>query len=237
MTAAGAMAAPPAKTPDFTGVWGNYFPPGAPRTFTRQPPPALPFTDDARKKLAAYHALVDATQDNPGAHCLGYGMPASMLSSGGYPMEIIQRPDQITIIYEAHNELRRIYLGARNIPEADRIPDRDGYSSGHWEGDTLVVETTWLKEQVDQAWAHSDQAKIVERYHLETDAKGGKVLTSEMTMTDPAFLSAPFTAAKKWSLEPNGHALPYQCDEATWEDHLADLKKAAAGGTPAKSQY
>jgi hypothetical protein len=226
-----------ARTPDFTGVWTIYREPGAPPGFGRPRGPELPFTAEAKQKLAAYHKLVDATQDNPGGHCLGYGMPSSMLSSGGYPMEIMQRPEQINITYEAHNEIRRLYIGDRNIAEADRIPDRDGYSSAHWDGQTLVVETTWLKEQVDQAYAHSDQARIVERYHLEKDAKGAKVLVDEMTMTDPVFLTAPYSTTKKWAFMEGGHVLPYQCDEATWEDHLDALKRAAEGLPPKKSDY
>ena len=82
-----------------------------------------------------------------------------MLGSGGYPMEIHQRPEQIIIVYEAHNEVRRVYLGDRIVPEADRLPGRNGHSSGRWEGNTLVVETTHLVEQVDQRYAHSDKAQ------------------------------------------------------------------------------
>ena len=78
-------------------------------------------------------------------------MPGSMLGSGGYPMEILQRPEQINITYEAHNEVRRVYLGDRIVPMDDRVPGRNGHSSARWEGDTLVVETTHL-------WSRSSSA-------------------------------------------------------------------------------
>ena len=156
-----------AGEPDFTGVWTTYAEPGAARP-TRGGGPAPPFTEEAKKKVAAYRAMVTPTGDTPGGYCLGTGMPGSMLGSGGYPMEIHQRPEQLIIVYEAHNEIRRVYLGNRIVPEADRIPGRNGHSSGRWEGETLVVETTHLVEQVDQQYAHSDQAKIVERYRLTT---------------------------------------------------------------------
>ena len=137
------------ERPDLTGVWTTYNEPGqAPRG--RGARPDLPFTEEAKKKIAAYRALVDARGDTPGGFCLGTGMPGSMLGSGGYPMEIHQRPEQLIIVYEAHSEIRRVYLGSRIVPEPDRLPGRNGHSSGRWEGDSLVVETTHLIEQVDQ---------------------------------------------------------------------------------------
>lgn len=240
-TLASAAAEAAKAPPDFTGVWTTYRDPAAapPQrgAVGRRGPADLPFTEPAKKKIAEYRALVGPTQDSPGGHCLGTGMPGSMNGSGGYPMEILQRPEEMIIVYEAHQEVRRVYFGDRNIPPEDRIPARNGYSSGRWEGDTLVVETDWLKEQVDQAYAHSDKARITERYHMEKDAKGGKVLVAEWTMTDPEFLTAPVSQTKKWSFMPGGHVLPYECDEATWEDHLEALRRKAAGLPPKKSDY
>jgi hypothetical protein len=211
--------------PDFSGVWTAYHEPGAkPGAFRPGMGPPLPLTPEGQKQVAAYHALVDPSADGPGAHCLGTGMPGSMLSSGGYPMEIVQTPNEIVVIYEAHTEVRHIYLGDRIVPEADRIEDRNGTSAAHWEGDTLVVETDNLRPQVDQRYAHSDQATIVERYHLTTDAAGAKVLEADMTMTDPTFYTQPVTSQKKWAFVPGGHILPYQCDEQVWLDHLDALK-------------
>ena len=191
--------------------------------------PPLPMTDAAKQKVSKYQALVQPTGDTPGGFCLGTGMPGSMLGSGGYPMEIVQRPEQIMIVYEAHNEVRRVYLGDRIVPEGDRLPGRNGHSSGRWEGNTLVVETSHLVEQVDQRYAHSDKAKIVERYHLEKGPKGETVLVAEMTMTDPAFYTAPVTTVKKWEKVPNGHLLPYECAEENWIKHLEQLENKAAG--------
>jgi len=209
---------------DFTGVWTTYTAPGQAAP-ARGGGPALPFTDEARKKVAAYRALVGPTGESPGGYCLGTGMPGSMLGSGGYPMEIHQRPEQIIIVYEAHSEIRRVYLGSRIVPDADRIPGRNGHSSGRWEGDTLVVETTHLVEQVDQAYAHSDKARIVERYRLTTDSKGTKVLVAEMTLTDPVFYTQPVKTEKRWAFVPNGHLLPYECAEEGWQKRLEELEQ------------
>src|SRR6185503_20040247 len=114
--------------PDFNGLWTTYAEPGAARGGGPGcgGGPPLPMTEEAQKKVAAYRALIGTSGDTPGGFCLGTGMPGSMLGSGGYPMEILQRPEQINITYEAHNEVRRVYLGDRIVPAADRVPGRNG---------------------------------------------------------------------------------------------------------------
>ena len=216
-----------AQHPDFTGVWTTYNEPGQ-ASGGRGAAPALPLNAEAKQKVARYQALVAPTGDTPGGYCLGTGMPGSMLGSGGYPMEIHQRPEQIIIVYEAHSEIRRVYLGNRIVPDAERLPGRNGHSSGRWEGNTLVVETNHLVEQVDQRYPHSDQARIVERYHLEKGKGGESVLVAEMTMTDPVFYTAPFTTVKKWAQVPNGHLLPYECAEENWLIRLEELEAQAS---------
>jgi len=216
--------------PDFSGVWTTYTEPaqpGAAAPAGRGGGAPLPLTAEAQKKVAAYRALIGNSGATPGGFCLGTGMPGSMLGSGGYPMEILQRPDQINITYEAHNEVRRVYLGDRIVPMEDRLPGRNGFSSARWDGDTLVVETTHLVEQVEPRIPHSDQAKIVERYRLTTDSAGKKVLVAEMTMTDPVFYTKPVVETKKWAYVPNGHVLPYECAEEGWRVHLEELERKA----------
>jgi hypothetical protein len=224
-------AALAAEHPDFTGVWGTYREPGAPagpRGGAFGAAPALPLLPDAQKKVDAYKALVAPSGDTPGGFCLGTGMPGSMLGSGGYPMEIVQHDDIIIVVYEAHTEVRHIHLGTP-AKESDLFPDRNGYSFGRWDGDKLVVETTHLKESVDQQrYPHSAQAKIVEEYRLVTNGDGGKVLVASMTLTDPAFYKEPLKAEKKWQYLPGVRLLPYECNEPAWDEHLEQLRKQAA---------
>lgn len=218
-----------AATPDLTGVWTT----AGPSTGGNSAPQAgpLPLTPYGQARLDAYRKLTDGTDDSPGRWCVGSGMPGSMLGSGAYPMEIIQRPEQITIIYEAHSETRRIYLGDRNAAPEDRIPGRNGYSSGRWEGDVLVVETDNLVDQVDQRTPHSENATIVERYQLDgVDNQGRRVLKVEMTMTDPKFYTKPVVQTKRWAQVPNGRLLPYECPEEFWLDRIAE--RAAEAGVP-----
>ena len=220
-----AGAALAAERPDFTGVWGNYRAPGAAAPQRGAPQAPLPLRTEAKAKVDAYHALVDPRGETPGGFCLGTGMPGSMLGSGGYPMEIVQHDNLIIVVYEAHAEIRRIFLGER-AKEEDLFPDRNGYSVGRWEGDKLIVETTHLKEAVDQGrYPHSEQAKIVEEYSLVVNDDGTKVLTSQMTMTDPGFYTQPITAEKKWQYQPGIRLLPYECNEPLWEEHLERLRE------------
>jgi len=228
-----AVAAAPSP-PDFTGVWTNAGGPGIGGATNTAPTEAPQLTPLARERLAAYRKLTDGTDDSPGKWCVGTGMPGSMLGSGGYPMEILQRPEQMIIVYEAHSEIRRVYFGDRNAPQADRVPGRNGYSSGRWEGDTLVIETDNLVDQVDQRnTSHSDQATIVERYKLAgTDAQGRRLLTVEMTMTDPVFYTKPVVMRKTWAQVPNGRVLPYECPEEMWLDRIAEMSKKAGVPVP-----
>jgi hypothetical protein len=183
-----------------------------------------PFTPLARRKLAEYHSLVDATGDSPGAHCVPHGMPLTVFLGGGYPVEFIQRPEQLTIVYETHNEVRRVFLDGRHVDPDDILPSRDGTSWGHWEGDTLVVETTGLVESIDQATAHSENARVVERYTLLTEA-GLRRLRVEVTIHDPGFYSTPPTLTRQYTQLREGRMLDYNCTEPDWEDHLEMLRK------------
>jgi hypothetical protein len=216
--------------PDFTGVWTDYVDPQQPAAAGGQAAAALdlPLTPEARQRVETYRKLVAPTGDTPGAYCLGPGMPALLFGGATYPMEIIHRPEQITIIYELHNDVRRLYLGNRRVAEADRLPGRNGYSAARWEGDTLVVETTNLVDQIDQRYPHSDRAQVVERYHLTKGARGERVLVIDMTMTDAVFYTRPVSGQKKWVEVPNGHLLPYDCAEEGWRKRLDELQQRAA---------
>lgn len=228
------FSAPPSGSaeshPDLTGVWTSAD--GAGRRDATGT--TIPLKPDAKRRHDTFNKLVEPSGDTPGGVCLGAGMPGAMLGAGGYPMEIIQRPEQITLIYELHGETRRVYFGERNAPEADRVPGRSGYSSGHWDGDVLVVETNNLVEQLDQRTTpHSEDAVIVERYRLDgVDEQGRRILSAELTMTDPTFYSAPVTLTRKWAQVPNGRLLPYECNEEFWRERLQSLARKAGMKLP-----
>lgn len=215
-----------AAPPDLTGIWtlqangkaGAAL--NGPGDFEK----TAPFTPFARGKLAEYHALVDPTGDTPGAHCVPHGMPLALFLGGGYPVEFIQRPEQLTIIYETHNEVRRVFLDGRRIDPKDILPSRGGVSYGHFEGDTLVVETTGLKESIDQATAHSENARIVERY-TPHNAGGLRRMRLEVTIHDPQFYTSPPKILREYTQLQEGRMLDYDCTEPDWDEHLERLRE------------
>lgn len=220
------LSAARANPPDLTGLWtmqadgkaGKAL--NGPGDFEK----TAPFTPLARGKLAEYHALVDPTGDTPGGHCVAHGMPLAVFLGGGYPVEFVQRPEQLTIIYETHNEVRRVFLDGRRIDPADIVPSRGGTSMGHWEGQTLVVETKGLSESIDQPTAHSANARITERYTPFTDG-GMRRLKVELTIEDPEFYTAPVTVTRQYTELQEGRMLDYNCPEPDWEAHLEKLRQ------------
>jgi hypothetical protein len=217
------------KQPDFSGVYLFY---GGRMAGFAGGGPGLPLNKEAQAKVDEVQKVLEGTGETAGGWCLGGGMPDSMMGSGAYPMEIIQRPEQITVIYEAHGEIRRIYIGDDNqMADDDKFPDRNGYSKGRWEADVLVVETTHLKEQLDGRYPHSEEATVVERYRF-AEEEGKKILMADMVLTDPVFLKEPFKATKKWQPNENGFMLPYECAEPNWLERIEEIRQLKKEGKP-----
>ena len=152
----------------------------------------LDYTPAAQRAVDAYHYL-----DDPSLRCVSPGLVR--ISGWPYPLEIVQNDAQVTILYESFHEVRRIFLDGRGYPES--LPHRAlGYSLGHWEGSTLVVETKMLTAgYVDLAGQPlSENSRVVERMSLSDD---GQALRSELTLYDPenyrtAHHAPPFVAPR-----------------------------------------
>src|SRR5215475_2840247 len=127
-------------------------------------------------------------EDNSTANCLPPGMPGIMTQP--YPMEFLMTPGKVTIIIEAYTEVRNIYTDGRPLPQ-NPDPNFFGTSIGHWEGDTLVVETVGFNDHVEIARGvpHSEKMKITERFRL----KDQDTMAMETTITDPVVLTEPYT--------------------------------------------
>ena len=211
MVAAVASAAP---GDNWDGVWSplenNLFDPSRGQlnpNFARLHPPY-----DAEWE-AKYVAVLERThQGKPGdptASCVPGGMPRIM--GNPYPQEIIIKEKQVWIIKELQTQVRRIYMDGRK-PPADPDPTYIGYSTGHWEGDTLVVETIGMRGDTvfDRTGApHSDKMKVIERMRLRSP----DVWEDQITFIDPVAFTKPWIVTRTYKRQPDWEILEYVCEE------------------------
>ena len=219
-----AISVAEAQQPDFTGLYETYRDATQGRaTGFGGARPSLPLTEEGQRRVEEYGVLAGPTRLNGATFCANYGVPSMMSLPGSYPLEFIQKPDQLTIIFEVNNETRRIYIGDRQLPPEQRLPSRAGYSAGHWEGGVLVVKTTDLLDGQDQPGnPYSEQATIDERFALE-EVNGTKVLTYQATITDPVYYTEPIKIERKY--QPyDGFIIPYGCADELWYE-LVDLRR------------
>ena len=230
-----AVSVADAQQPDFTGLWETYRDASqgrAPRGGAR---PSLPLTEEGRRRVEEYGALAGPTRLNGATFCADYGVPAMMSLPGSYPLEFIQKADQLTIIFEVNNETRRIYIGDRQLEPERRLPSRAGYSAGRWEGNTLVVKTTDLTDGQDQpANPYSEQATIDERFSLE-EVNGTKVLTYQATITDPLYYTEPIQIERKYQAY-DGFIIPYGCQDELWYELLELRREQLEAGKPVEAR-
>ncbi len=177
--------------------------------------PYLPETDAAR---AAFEANYNPVVDDPSRSCLPYGMPRQMLVRAQYPTEIIQTGDRLTMVVELHNDVRRIYLDGRQRQDG-QLPSYMGFSTGHWEGDTLVIETTDIRANGFPN-PQSDKLKVTERIRMVDGGDVGDMLEFSMTIDDPAYYSRPFTAINYFRQYPGLEMGEYFCSEDLWRQNL-----------------
>ena len=216
--------------PDFSGVYFPFNPnaaPAAPRGAGTPPRPVAVIDGRAGRpetapKLAPEYLakwevmrqsrMAGSSETDPNANCIFAGMPGMM--SMTYGMEIQHTKDKITIYGELNDVYRRIYLDGRK-PTQRTLDDPTfaGYSVGHWEGDTLVVDTVALREDslLDLFSPHSDQLSVHER--IRFTAPG--VLEDQVTSTDPKALLEPFTQIRtyKKASPPNDELREFSCAE------------------------
>jgi len=227
--------------PDLTGIWENFRAPApAPAAANPKAPAAngdffagLKTNDDflALVKRSAFwnigssfpdglpfqpwaaelhtQRVADNSKDNPDAHCLPMGM--MQFHYHGQPRKMIQTPQVIVILYEANAGIRQIFTDGRPLPK-DADPWWYGYSTGHWEGDTLVVQSAGFR---DLGWLDvegsplTDAAHITERYrrpdfgHLEI----------EVTIDDPKAYTKPWTVFVHQRLMADTELIEFVCQE------------------------
>jgi hypothetical protein len=218
-----APALPQQSPPDFSAnnagwvsVGGEWTPlPGSPSPVTQDPahryvpnnvggqptfriadinnPNLTPFAKDQLKK-ANEEVLAGKPQWSRSSRCWATGVPAFLLTPA-QPMFFVQTPQQVRMIAQHDNDVRRIYL---NVPHSEN-PKSSWYgeSVGHYEGDTLVIDTVGLNDKtfVDNfRTPHSDKLHVVERLRL---VEGGRFLEAEVVIDDPAVFLKPLHVTKR----------------------------------------
>ena len=142
--------------------------------------------------------------------CITRGLPGSMLPGQyGNSYEIVQGPGFVAIRYEMVHDTRVIPIG--NAPRVGSSIRSDmGVPRGHWEGDTLVVETTNFKARSAYRNANADTLKLVERF----TRTGKDTMSYQATFTDPATWTAPWTVALDMKARPDeAGVFEYACHE------------------------
>jgi hypothetical protein len=142
-----------------------------------------------------------------------------------FSIEIFHRPQDVTIYWEGYGMYRKIYMADHNPPEA-LVPSAMGHSIAHWEGDTLVIETTDLKPYpyMTRLPTTSD-AHVVERMRLEEREEQGemrKYLVDEITLTDPKLYTEPVRIRAEAVLRPDLQLLEYTCTDTLWDNYLIE---------------
>jgi len=198
-----------AKLPDWSGVWQPTF--MRPANGARPGPPPKPVLTPAAQKLAdAYEEGKKHGENlqNQLANCVPPGMPGIM--SMPYPIEWLFTPGRVTLAIETESQVRRIYMDGRALP-ADPDPQFNGTSVGHWEGDTLVIDTVGFTPEITfTGGVHpSDKMKIHETYRL----RDPNTLVGTITLTDPETLAQPFTINAAWTRHRDWTMREYVCQE------------------------
>jgi hypothetical protein len=175
-----------------------------------EPPLRQPHLDDWRALQAKNAELVRKGLPPPstGMACMPEGMPGMMQAT--FPMEILETPGQITIIEEAFNQVRRIYLGAPPLAPEDAEPRFAGQSTGRWDGAVLVVTTVGVKDSVRfRNTPHSMKMRITERMRLIND----EILENQVTVEDPEYLTRPWTWTWMYKRWPGYKIQEYVCED------------------------
>jgi|SRR5579871_1254522 len=173
---------------------------------------------------------VNLRHDNPVTHCLPAGPSAIFAAGSTRYYRIVQSPSVIALLYELGG-FRQIYTDGRELPK-DPNPTWMGYSVGHWEGDTLVVQSAGFN---DKTWLdmvghpHSESLRVTEKFR-RTDFGHMQV---QVTYEDPETLTRPLTMSVAVDYAADGDMLEYVCNEDERDtEHLVGTAKAEAHPSP-----
>jgi hypothetical protein len=220
------LAAPaprtPAGKPDFSGIWvsSTLLPEGCGGDCIEQMPLPADAVDFGRTvegglPLQPWAAAVaakrtaDESKDDPHARCLPPNFPRAY----SFPQykRIVQTPELLVFLHEFNASYRQVHLDGRPLP-VDPEPTWNGYSTGRWEGDVLVIDSVGYR---DDLWLDlmghplTSRARITERV---TRPSYG-TLAIEVTVDDPGAYTRPWTAKLEQSIVPDTDIMDQVCLE------------------------
>jgi len=159
-----------------------------------------------------------AAARDPAIVCAGvFGFPLAGLLSE--PIKIVQAPRLTMVLYEVQNLRRQIYTDGRSLPKEFSLLAYLGYSAGHWERDTLVVETAGFNDKTTLDAAghpHGEELHITERFHRRDFGH----LDVEMTFDDPQMYTKPFTIKIPHNLMADADIFEDFCENEKDRAHL-----------------
>jgi len=167
--------------------------------------PFQPWAAELRKSR-----LAENSKDHPDAHCLP--LHPLQLHSHPQPRKIVQTPGLVLIVYEANNGLRQIFTDGRPLPDNDPQPWWFGYSTGQWEGDRLVAQTTGFR---DMGWLDEEGTPITSAGRLTERFRRVNygTLEIEITVDDPKAFTRPWTVTLIQHLMPDTDLIEFVCAE------------------------
>ena len=201
LTSAPVLFAQAPARPDLSGIWTRTGP-GANQPFVKGTPPLQPAAKavfDENRVGTPPEAQEGHDEVDPTIYCLPLGMPRALSSNN--PVEIVQTAKVVYMLFEAGQMQRRIYMDGRKMPENYPLTYM-GFSTGRYDGDTLVVETTGLSDLpwLDQSGApHSDALRITERIRRTAQ----NMLEITFRFEDPKVLTRPLEDTKTYQLRPD----------------------------------
>ena len=177
-------------------------------------PPELPRGDFGGLRLKpAAKAAADSWDQRDDLSVAKACSPPSIVYAmqGPFPMEVYQGRDMVVIKLEYYDLVRVIFTDGRGHPPADAPHSKMGHSIGHWEGDTLVVDTDHLEAATitNNGLSHSENAHVIERFRLSPD---GKTLLSTQEFEDPQTLDNRGARFIGWRKQTGQYINSYDCD-------------------------
>ncbi len=198
----------PDGKPDFSGIWEPNANKYLRNIAADLKPEDVPFQPWA-KTLFDQRADGSHSREDPDANCLPQGVPK--VDAAPTPWRIVQAPGYIVIVYEAFNLWRQIFMDGRE-PAPDVTPTWQGYSTGKWEGDTLVVDTKGFngKAWLDQLGRPStDALHVIERFRRKDFGH----MDIEITIDDPKAYTRPWKVTEDVRLRTDIELMEFICNE------------------------